>query len=109
MAATGSSAHPRYSLAALRPWPLSTPRDRKSTRLNSSHSQISYAVFCLNKKKAILKQKGTITVLLITEQFDNLLMIVRKNRTNTHNSFKHHATRYFLALCRHRVRIRDRL
>src|SRR2546430_3408968 len=27
-------------------WP-----DRKSTRLNSSHSQISYAVFCLQKKK----------------------------------------------------------
>src|SRR2546430_2930048 len=28
-----------------------SPRDRKSTRLNSSHSQISYAVFCLKKKK----------------------------------------------------------
>src|SRR2546427_8596788 len=28
-----------------------TLRDRKSTRLNSSHSQISYAVFCLKKKK----------------------------------------------------------
>src|SRR3989442_1598098 len=27
-----------------------TPRDRKSTRLNSSHVRISYAVFCLNKK-----------------------------------------------------------
>src|SRR2546430_15756532 len=27
-------------------------RDRKSTRLNSSHSQISYAVFCLKKKKS---------------------------------------------------------
>src|SRR2546430_12793920 len=27
-----------------------TARDRKSTRLNSSHSQISYAVFCLKKK-----------------------------------------------------------
>src|SRR5689334_24226223 len=27
------------------------PRDRKSTRLNSSHSSISYAVFCLKKKK----------------------------------------------------------
>src|SRR2546430_13722366 len=27
------------------------PEDRKSTRLNSSHSQISYAVFCLKKKK----------------------------------------------------------
>src|SRR5256886_10193145 len=30
--------------------PLIRP-DRKSTRLNSSHSQISYAVFCLKKKK----------------------------------------------------------
>src|SRR2546427_6089999 len=29
----------------------SSGRDRKSTRLNSSHSQISYAVFCLKKKK----------------------------------------------------------
>src|SRR3989475_7065163 len=29
-------------------------RDRKSTRLNSSHSQISYAVFCLKKKNAEL-------------------------------------------------------
>src|SRR2546427_5928920 len=28
-------------------------RDRKSTRLNSSHSQISYAVFCLKKKKGV--------------------------------------------------------
>src|SRR2546430_6283465 len=30
---------------------LGSPRDRKSTRLNSSHSQISYAVFCLKKKQ----------------------------------------------------------
>src|SRR2546427_5727916 len=30
---------------------LASRRDRKSTRLNSSHSQISYAVFCLKKKK----------------------------------------------------------
>src|SRR2546430_5866819 len=29
----------------------SASEDRKSTRLNSSHSQISYAVFCLKKKK----------------------------------------------------------
>src|SRR3989440_2470460 len=36
------------SLAAERP---SRSRDRKSTRLNSSHDQISYAVFCLKKKK----------------------------------------------------------
>src|SRR2546430_12040461 len=31
--------------------PRHAPADRKSTRLNSSHSQISYAVFCLKKKK----------------------------------------------------------
>src|SRR5688572_32249367 len=35
------------------------PLDRKSTRLNSSHSQISYAVFCLKKKKK--KKKNTYT------------------------------------------------
>src|SRR5205085_7546004 len=35
----------------------SPPADRKSTRLNSSHSQISYAVFCLKKKKKIKKKK----------------------------------------------------
>src|SRR5260221_8133951 len=35
-------------------WPARSPRrwtDRKSTRLNSSHTVISYAVFCLKKKK----------------------------------------------------------
>src|SRR2546430_7601463 len=33
------------------PQRLAPSSDRKSTRLNSSHSQISYAVFCLKKKK----------------------------------------------------------
>src|SRR5689334_24059261 len=33
-------------------------RDRKSTRLNSSHSSISYAVFCLKKKKKKKKNKN---------------------------------------------------
>src|SRR2546427_8183898 len=36
---------------------LREEQDRKSTRLNSSHSQISYAVFCLKKKKK--KKKNT--------------------------------------------------
>src|SRR2546422_1403804 len=35
--------------------------DRKSTRLNSSHGYISYAVFCLKKKKKIIKHEETIT------------------------------------------------
>src|SRR5687768_17649827 len=45
----GRVHHPR--------WPQRDPgaeeRDRKSTRLNSSHGYISYAVFCLKKKKII--------------------------------------------------------
>src|SRR2546430_9943818 len=35
---------------------LADERDRKSTRLNSSHSQISYAVFCLKKNNAQLTE-----------------------------------------------------
>src|SRR5688572_32544230 len=38
---------------------VATLQDRKSTRLNSSHSQISYAVFCLKKKKKKKKKKQT--------------------------------------------------
>src|SRR2546430_13329330 len=37
---------------------LRRARDRKSTRLNSSHSQISYAVFCL-KKKSSFRRRGS--------------------------------------------------
>src|SRR3712207_9183467 len=32
------------------------PEDRKSTRLNSSHANISYAVFCLKKKRALFRR-----------------------------------------------------
>src|SRR5688572_32686618 len=45
---------PDVVLGAERVTPARQPEprlDRKSTRLNSSHSQISYAVFCLKKKK----------------------------------------------------------
>src|SRR5438309_4808108 len=51
---------------ARRPAERSVAGDRKSTRLNSSHSSISYAVFCLKKKK---KKKKT-----------------NKNNTNHHTS-----------------------
>src|SRR5205814_8288311 len=55
----GESCRPVETLRALRcPWqprtertPAPNARDRKSTRLNSSHLGISYAVFCLKKKK----------------------------------------------------------
>src|SRR5690349_24240290 len=37
-------------------------QDRKSTRLNSSHVEISYAVFCLKKKKKYKKNKRTVSL-----------------------------------------------
>src|SRR5690606_40595625 len=46
----GSAVAHRYGLAKTRCLPT---LDRKSTRLNSSHVKISYAVFCLKKKKNI--------------------------------------------------------
>src|SRR5438874_6973185 len=52
-----SCSHPFLSLAGTMPIfttaPNLLPLDRKSTRLNSSHVEISYAVFCLKKKKYI--------------------------------------------------------
>src|SRR2546427_6644438 len=50
---------PRYAgwhAAASLASQLARETDRKSTRLNSSHSQISYAVFCLKKKKNTTQQ-----------------------------------------------------
>src|SRR2546427_5954019 len=44
-----------------------TLRDRKSTRLNSSHSQISYAVFCLKKKKSPLQRAPYPAAVLVRE------------------------------------------
>src|SRR5207302_11484822 len=53
----GRTSHSTCSSGGLRPPSLSEAGDRKSTRLNSSHVKISYAVFCLKKKKK-KKQKA---------------------------------------------------
>src|SRR5207247_2991043 len=54
-------AHLRHAVSQLRGADVfGTRRDRKSTRLNSSHEWISYAVFCLKKKKQIARtEQGT--------------------------------------------------
>src|SRR2546426_8976642 len=51
-----NSVHDRGAHGA-RPKPKGFMLDRKSTRLNSSHLVISYAVFCLKKKKNKLKNQ----------------------------------------------------
>src|SRR2546427_4719043 len=46
-------------------------QDRKSTRLNSSHSQISYAVFCLKKKKGAavrLELQALLDAMVLTQK-----------------------------------------
>src|SRR2546422_1862349 len=48
-----ASGERRAPLGSMNPVEESKPTDRKSTRLNSSHGYISYAVFCLKKKKKI--------------------------------------------------------
>src|SRR5262245_63911862 len=51
----GKSVRPAAATVAS---PRHRPPDRKSTRLNSSHLGISYAVFCLKKKKASTKTRN---------------------------------------------------
>src|SRR5256885_11574570 len=53
------SAGARAALLVQHFQPLAVIQDRKSTRLNSSHLVISYAVFCLKKKKKIMSKYDT--------------------------------------------------
>src|SRR5437762_3289699 len=65
-------------------WPLAglhnTHRDRKSTRLNSSHRCISYAVFCLKKKK-------TLVIIMVANKYA-FLQITRRRFLNEWEAFK---------------------
>src|SRR3712207_9071103 len=54
------SSSSRATRPAARPSRAATAPDRKSTRLNSSHANISYAVFCLKKKKKKDLTNGTL-------------------------------------------------
>src|SRR5204862_6260071 len=62
--ASAASAAPRqresFTCKSMTPLnePARRPADRKSTRLNSSHVEISYAVFCLKKKKKTKKTEN---------------------------------------------------
>src|SRR5690349_24206794 len=71
--ATRQPRRRRAATTAARPPPARG--DRKSTRLNSSHVEISYAVFCLKKKK---KKKND------NSRLDNCLVIHRQDYTVTY-------------------------
>src|SRR6266571_1223740 len=61
-----------------------TRRDRKSTRLNSSHPSISYAVFCLKKKKKLTRTKihdaTTLNQSLFPRRLSPSLMVPEQSR-----------------------------
>src|SRR2546430_8105527 len=58
--------------------------DRKSTRLNSSHSQISYAVFCLKKKKK--KKKNIVLYKNITSIYISTCINAALSSTNYYSA-----------------------
>src|SRR3712207_6965320 len=72
--------------------PQSASQDRKSTRLNSSHANISYAVFCLKKKK---KKKIT-SILIITYFYYNKSPYSSSNMTMNCFTFSYN---YLLITC----------
>src|SRR5688572_32357325 len=77
--------------------------DRKSTRLNSSHSQISYAVFCLKKKKKQYK-KLKINTIKFTDAHNQTLnyeprLRRQKLACNTHRSTISHISESFTLTC----------
>src|SRR3712207_8590065 len=59
---TRARATTRRSAARRRSWSAGSSADRKSTRLNSSHANISYAVFCLKKKKVRKQTSPPLTI-----------------------------------------------
>src|SRR5256886_12074264 len=73
--------------------------DRKSTRLNSSHSQISYAVFCLKKKK---NSSSTVCVssLIMTTTFASATELSLCRRVSSlHFSLRYSASTHHQVCC----------
>src|SRR5207245_5407451 len=64
----------------------STLRDRKSTRLNSSHGSISYAVFCLKKKQNLFQELDAVIHLLMEAK--NWGLRKSRNATRLNSRFK---------------------
>src|SRR5262245_63959834 len=67
--------------------------DRKSTRLNSSHLGISYAVFCLKKKRSKSERQGTVTTTTAENDF------ISTSRNITSHVRNHRRYRYVIVDC----------
>src|SRR5260221_6608718 len=82
------------TLCGLRGVPCRPHRDRKSTRLNSSHTVISYAVFCLKKKKTSLNSTHTVisddVFCLKKNNIDVETRRFKVRRDNEEEAMRHH-------------------
>src|SRR5687768_18058035 len=67
-------------LTASPPMNVWMPKDRKSTRLNSSHGYISYAVFCLKKKKNEKKHNTTVNKKIITMRSRRIITLFNRQQ-----------------------------
>src|SRR2546427_3219076 len=83
MIAVFTSAN-RGSFAHLEAPSRCSAADRKSTRLNSSHSQISYAVFCLKKKKTQHKVQPNKLMNYVTLERNTFTITCRDQAELTH-------------------------
>src|SRR2546421_8352768 len=83
------------SRAASRRAAASADGDRKSTRLNSSHDQISYAVFCLKKKKRTLTNLHTSTSKTVIPNRLAICSCTDRQLAHTSDSILSYATPYF--------------
>src|SRR3712207_6893213 len=69
---------------------LAPPVDRKSTRLNSSHANISYAVFCLKKKHSTIPFIASLPVSkAYSTTFFSILIIPSRNTLTVYISNEH--------------------
>src|SRR5256886_7969329 len=93
---SGCRAPERALIKVDLPAPLSPITDRKSTRLNSSHSQISYAVFCLKKKNNHVTPLFIGEATLLPCRSHSLIHISISNQLTNHEQPSH----AYLALMR---------
>src|SRR2546430_5622941 len=74
------------SLYSINPNVAMRGSDRKSTRLNSSHSQISYAVFCLKKNNSLHKQASEKPSLIREKASDVTILLATPFDAHAHSS-----------------------
>src|SRR2546427_4286461 len=90
MSHSASASSPSSATVTSQPrlssWPRSVT-DRKSTRLNSSHSQISYAVFCLKKKSVVRSEEHTSELQSQSNIVCRLLLEKKKKHLSTSKTF----------------------